>query len=84
MVKPLLQKEGVDPASRNVFSRMPLHCAAARGYEVVVQLLLATEDNIHARAFQASTALSAATAGGQEEVPTILLEHRAKIDLIDN
>ena len=44
MVKLLLNQDGVNPDSKDRFSRTPLSRAAEKGHEAVIKLLLAQDD----------------------------------------
>ncbi|KAL3262636.1 hypothetical protein ABHI18_002599 [Aspergillus niger] len=75
--KRLIEKGADVNANDNALGLTPLHCAAHRGHEEMVELLLDNKANINATSNEGYTAMHLAAEQGQRRIMRLLLSRRA-------
>ena len=83
-IQALLDQQPELVASHDMYGFTPLHFAAIKGQEELVQLLLAHKADIEAQTSSGTTALNLAARNGRKTVVELLLANKANINATDN
>lgn len=84
ILKALLENEANANSSTYADNHTPLHSAASKGYEKMVEFLLEIPVDVNARTFKAQSPLHLAVDGGHENIVKILLKYGADIEIFDD